>query len=116
MDRPSLKKEIIGTISAATSMVELKGNSVVLIASAGMITGSFPQEDSVAKESAFSEMVGKVADRYKETYGIDSLVPGSDGYIILDDVSIRNGASNIHMPQLVVFHDQIIGITLGTTD
>ena len=45
----------------------------------------------------------------------EPVIVGNDGYIILKDVKIRSTSSNTitHMPFMVVFYDQIIGVSIG---
>mgnify|MGYP000932886642 FL=1 len=121
MDVPSAKKEIISDFFSIASD-KLVSKKLVLITTAGIISGKYkpdPQMDKklnfkeLDKESAYAltvKLTSAIANNYKKTYSIKSPLPDNDGYILLENVEIQNGDAVKHFPSLVVFFDQIVGI------
>ena len=112
MGVPALKKHLLQFFALATTTDELKGNYVQLITAAGRISGKMAPEDDKSLLAVFSEASLK---NYYEEYDLeDEPTSGLDGYIVLNDVTICScSGSTTSMPQMIVFYDQIIGITLG---
>lgn len=119
MNSPSYKKFLIHQLSSATTADILKNNDVILVTAAGIIQGKLSileETEEVTTKAVFDEMLKGWSDDYRSTYNIDtdSWLPGNDGAIALTDVTILydNGKKAV-LPYLVVFFDQIIGITFG---
>lgn len=51
-------------------------------------------------------------DTIAEKYEAD--IEGNDGYMLLSDVTVINGNTRTNFEHMIVFYDQIIGVTLGT--
>jgi hypothetical protein len=129
MEHPSLKKAIIAGFWNGVTQENLKGNALALVTAAGIIEG-YPvtQEESEAlkQKKNFAEMSDKEksvcmtsiltdsAERvYDENYKVNHPVPGNDGYILLKNVTFRSANATYCLETLVVFFDQIIGVSFG---
>ena len=106
----TLKKQIIRTIALATKCDGLKRNRIIVVTSSGIISGKILGEDDVAPEKLFfAELLGEVTDQY----GADN-VDGNDGYLHLTDARIRLGnGADVNIGNIVIFYDQIAGISIG---
>lgn len=122
MNHSSLKKSLIIAMSCIPEVEGLEENDLILTTSAGIISGKVPSEQEIDDEKSLYSVFYKICDNTKEEYlknitSTDSepVIVGNDGYIILKDVKIRSTSSNTitHMPFMVVFYDQIIGVTIG---
>lgn len=127
MEFPSLKKQIINEVYAFMATEALKGNYLILITAAGMILGK-PVFDTEAQyedlesgrlndKNAIAltfEMIDESKKEHKKYVPDGSPLPGNDGYIMLKDVTIRaNGGIRSSFSTMIVFYDQIIGVTFG---
>ena len=122
MNCSSLKKDIIFGLANSTEIDQLKENYVVLLTASGIIKGKVstlgPPED-VTPKNLLNSLVNSISKEYREYNSIPegTMLPGNDGGIALEDVSILlNNGSNYLLPHLVVFFDQIIGVTIGNID
>jgi hypothetical protein len=85
----------------------------------GIISGRLLKRSNGEKptdgKDLIAEAVESFSKKYKEVYNIENFVPGNDGFVILEDVTIRQiGSDSIFkLEQLTVFYDQIVGISLG---
>lgn len=122
MNHSSLKKSLIIAMSCIPEVEGLEENNLILTTSAGIISGKVPSEQEIDDENSLYGVLYKICDNTKEEYlknisSADSepVIVGNDGYIILKDVKIRSTSSDTitHMPFMVVFYDQIIGVTIG---
>lgn len=105
----SLKKRVIRTMAAAPQTDLLKDNQVILTTAAGLIAGKMTEEDSQAHgDIVLSVMLEKITESYENE------IEGNDGYLLLSDVTVINGNVRTNLPNMIVFYDQIIGVTLGT--
>lgn len=122
MNHSSLKKSLIIAMSCVPKVEGLEENNLILTTSAGIISGKVPSEQEIDDENSLYGILYKICDNTKEEYlknisstASEPVIVGNDGYIILKDVKIRSTSSNAitHMPFMVVFYDQIIGVTIG---
>lgn len=122
MNHSSLKKSLIIAMSCIPKVEGLEENNLILTTSAGIISGKVPSEQEVDDENSLCGVLYEICDNTKEEYlknisSTDSepVIVGNDGYIILKDVKIRSTSSDTitHMNFMVVFYDQIIGVTIG---
>lgn len=122
MNHSSLKKSLIIAMSCIPKVEGLEENNLILTTSAGIISGKVPSEQEIDDENSLCGVLYKICDNTKEEYlknisSTDSepVIVGNDGYIILKDVKIRSTSSDTitHMNFMVVFYDQIIGVTIG---
>jgi hypothetical protein len=106
----TLKKQIIRTIALATKSDGLKMNRIIIVTSAGIISGKILDEGDAALEKLFfAELLREVADQY----GVDN-VDGNDGHLHLTDARIRLGnGADVNIGNIVIFYDQIAGISIG---
>jgi hypothetical protein len=110
-----------------SSSDELKNKKLILLTTAGIISGKHkpdPKMDKklnlkeLDKESASSlttKFVAIISSDYKKSYSVKSPLPGDDGFILLEDVTIQTGDTVKCLTSLVVFFDQIIGICFEDT-
>ncbi len=113
MDHPSLKKEVITALSFAPKLESLRDNDVVFLTAFGVLTGRVPPEDTTNLLLSLSDEITK---RYKTKAGIGEgeRIPGNDGFIVLENVSIRTSSgATFNLKELILFYDQIIGMMLG---
>nr|DAD74983.1 MAG TPA: hypothetical protein [Siphoviridae sp. ctA995]DAV84218.1 MAG TPA: hypothetical protein [Caudoviricetes sp.] len=122
MNHSSLKKSLIIAMSCIPKVEGLEENNLILTTSAGIISGKVPSEQEIDDENSLCGVLYEICDNTKEEYlknisSTDSepVIVGNDGYIILKDVKIRSTSSDTitHMNFMVVFYDQIIGVTIG---
>lgn len=122
MNHSSLKKSLIIAMSCVPKVEGLEENNLILTTSAGIISGKVPSEQEIDDENSLCGVLYEICDNTKEEYlknisSTDSepVIVGNDGYIILKDVKIRSTSSDTitHMNFMVVFYDQIIGVTIG---
>lgn len=122
MDKPSIKKILIQYFASSLSVEGFESNKLIIYTSSATISGCPVMENSVSNEDKPADnstdllvyLTQKITDDYFDEYG-DGPTPGNDGYIILKDAVFRPGGSNetTQTPFLVVFFDQIIGVTIG---
>lgn len=122
MNHSSLKKSLIIAMSCIPKVEGLEENNLILTTSAGIISGKVPSEQEIDDENSLCGVLYEICDNTKEEYlknisSTDSepVIVGNDGYIILKDVKIRSTSSDTitNMHFMVVFYDQIIGVTIG---
>ena len=112
----SLKQQIARTIAAATQAEGMEKNKVIILTSAGLITGTVYAEDRFPLTDLTHCLVPGLAKDVAKDYDA-SHINGDDGYIPLSDVTVTNFPNNVlRIPSLVVFYDQIVGITFGNID
>lgn len=115
----TVKKNIVCGFTELLSSGNLKNHKLILFTSAGMITGlpvteeDINNEDSVA--SGFATLCKREVEFYKTENNLteSDYLPGNDGYFMLKDVEISTSVRNITIPIMIVFFDDIIGISLG---
>ncbi|HIZ77141.1 MAG TPA: hypothetical protein H9669_05925, partial [Firmicutes bacterium] len=56
-----------------------------------------------------------IGNNYKNELGLqaDDSLPGDEGYLFLVDVQILTGMKAIDLPFIIVFYDEIVGISFG---
>lgn len=131
---PSMKKEIIQSICEATKLgkvdlsdgttADLSENQVIIFSAGCMITGVQCDRDNkgrvVSGDNTLTfPLTGIITDsavkRYREDLQNSGPLSGSDGCIILKDATVQYSSNyKVHTPELVVFFDQILAITLGS--
>ena len=102
--------------------VETKGNKLLLLTPAGLISGDYSphteqktngtdiaQNDIpiMMQHALISQAIKQVEEDETERVFDETCA------IILTDVTITNGNTNTKMPTLLVFADQIIGVSFG---
>lgn len=112
----TLKKQIVRHFAAATNIKELRGNKVILVTALGLISGKLCDPKSIEEEISGASVMAALCDTVVEDYGPEN-IDSDDGFILLTDVTIRTGGNvNVNIGNLVVFYDQIIGVSFGNTD
>lgn len=121
MNKPSMKKSVILTFADISAQVE---NNLILMTPFGLICGKVsdaevPTEEDLNKISGLATVeegaavTATILNAARHNYG-ESPVVGTDGYLALTDVTVKSpSGKNFKIGNLVVFYDQIIGITLG---
>lgn len=109
MNKPALKDSFIFGMSLVPEMEGLKDNKVIIVTAAGIISGvpyaSVTEENG---EDPSAIMFDTVLKKLK------SETSGSDGALHLTDAVMRDLSGNtVNIGNIVIFHDQIIGVTLG---
>lgn len=116
MKIPSLKKFMLRHYEQIPGSSDFEYHKLILITAAGMICGTPVSEDEEDKEVGllFKRNHDLVQD-YRTTYDIpkQKRLAGTDGYIMLKDVTIMSSSQNTRLSSLVVFCDEIIGVTVG---
>ena len=121
MDNMTLKKTVIRTFADVSS--QIRGN-LLLGTPFGLISGrlsitSLPMPEVISGKATVEEAASVTAALLataKSNYG-DAPVNGNDGYLALVDVVIKSSSgTTFNIGSMVVFYDQIIGISLGKFD
>ncbi len=109
----TLKKQVIRTLALATNSDALKTNSVILTTAAGIISGTLAnRNDDDIKTKFYSQILNEVV----ESYGPEKII-GNDGCLHLTAATIITGSNNrVNVGDILVFYDQIIGVSIGTLD
>ena len=115
----SLKKKVILSFASSLSADGLEKNHIILTTSAGLISGKplppetdFDETRQDGQQMSVDEiytMLLKIAGEHFE-----GNVEGNDGYMLLTDATIRNQNTTYNLGTIVVFYDQIIGVSLGS--
>lgn len=118
MEKPTFKKSLITGFASVTESDVLKGSDLVLLTTFGVVKGHmFNSDDQTSEENVniFSRLQDKAYEIYKEDYLSDEEgLPGNDGCLHLTNVEIISGSgSHFIFNDLIVFFDQIIGITMS---
>lgn len=124
MDNMTLKKTVIRTFADVSSPI---GSNLLLATPFGLISGRLsttsvptPEElDQISGKATVEEAASVTAALLataKSNYG-DAPVNGNDGYLAFFDVVIKSSSgTTFNIGSMVVFYDQIIGISLGKFD
>lgn len=116
MKIPSLKKFMLRHYEKVPGSKDFEYHKLILITGAGTICGTPVSEDEENNEVGllFKKNHALVQD-YRTTYDIpkEKRLSGNDGYIMLKDVTIMSSNQNTRLSSLVVFCDEIIGVTVG---
>lgn len=124
MNEQSLKKSVVLAFSEVSTQIK---NSLILMTPMGLICGKvsdaeIPTEEELNKihDRATVEegasVIAAILASARLNYG-EIPVVGNDGYLALTDVTVKvPRGDTFNMGNLVVFYDQIIGITFGEFD
>ena len=116
MDIPSLKKFMLRNYEQIPGSTDFEYHKLILITGAGMICGTPVSEDEEDKEvGILFKKNHELVQNYRTTYDIPKEISlaGTDGYIMLKDVTIMAGNQNTRLSSLAVFCDEIVGVTVG---
>ena len=120
MDKPTMKKYISLMLTGVSEIEGLENNDVIFVTSIGYITGKPLSEEETQENSKITSdntlywVTKNITDDYRKEYNItEEPIDGNDGYIILKDVTIKYLNSTTKLGSLILFFDQIIGVTFG---
>lgn len=108
------------TIELSRIATECKGAKIAILTPCGTIVGNreivIDASDTVKNTSSrwqtwLSSLFGEVIENIDTGSAVKSALDRSDGYIILNDVSVY-GANELRLASVVVFFDQIVGVTI----
>lgn len=85
------------------------GGRLVVVTPAGVITGVPAQP--LEGDSIYAKINNAAIQRYQMEYQPESPIGGSDGCFMLLDVTLQSGKTATNLPHMMVFYDQIVGIT-----
>lgn len=96
----------------------LRDNNLILITAAGVISGKYseiierdPADGNISGEFQRNVML-EISKKLGETEEIDRLYDETTT-ILLSDVKINNCGTMTNLPSLLVFADQVIGVSVG---
>ena len=119
MGIPSIKKHIISNLAAATNIpsCDFDKNEIVLVTAYGLITGKLSKliqdgENFDAQKHFLPELINQMSENYIEKVAAGRSLDGDDGYLILSNAVVSNGSFQYQFGNLVVFFDQIIGVSI----
>lgn len=116
MDKASLKKLICKAMAVSTTIEGLDKNDVIFLTPIGMVMGKPVSKDEVKKNVIF-RVANDIEVDYRDTNNLKgTALPNNDGYICLENVTVRNLNSTYGLNSLILFYDQIIGVSLGSFD
>lgn len=106
----SLKKIMCTNYAVLSSLEKMKGNKVFFLTPLGIISGRYmssePDENKLCLATLTKGFFNSIPEDAREANG-------NDGYILLEDVEVAHGSSVSRFPELMIFFDQIIGVTFG---
>lgn len=117
----TLKKSMIIALSSFPDIEGFEKNHLILTTAAGTIHGKLISDNQLNDKDDVCGLLAhaceKIANNYiEENSSQESALSGNDGYLFLTDVRIRSVSSSTitTLPFMIVFFDQIIGITIGS--
>ena len=124
MNEQSLKKSVILAFSEVSTQIK---NSLILMTPMGLICGKVSDAEIQTEEELNkihgratieegASIIATLLSSVRRNYG-DAPVIGNDGYLALTDVTVKGPHGAVfNVGNMVVFYDQIIGITFGEFD
>lgn len=107
----SLKTKIIKVIARSTTLDELKGNQVVIATGFGLVSGTIQSDDATA--TIGTKVLSTILSETTKSNPCENL-DANDDYLHLVDVAVHaSNGRTYNLSDLVLFADQIIGITIG---
>ena len=113
-----LKKYLSTALASTTKIEGMTKNRLIVVTGAGTIIGRLASEDDTETQKLISDLVGRFTEDYKKDF-LDSSedLPDNDGFLVLVDAQLRSSDNNtFNFPSIIVFFDQIIGVTVGSID
>jgi hypothetical protein len=127
MEIPSLKKSLIQGFCGALSLKPLKSNNIAIVTTYGIISGEpyfvseVPKVENkeiingeLTETGSFefiAEFIRTIESEYQKQHNASFPLVGNDGYILLKNATIKNSTSTQVFNELIVFIDEIIGIS-----
>lgn len=115
MENPTLKKAIIRDLLRAPASEKIGAESICLLTAFGLVTGIPVISDINPEKQPVGSIAMEIYDNYSEKFDVTSSLPGNDGYIILKNAEVISSprTKSFNFTELIVFFDQIIGVTFG---
>lgn len=111
MQSVSRKTVFTDTFSSVLDAPEFKNCEICFVTAAGIISGTQLSKDEKNPVSTmYSTIVEAVDKRLREH---SETIEIKDDAIALKNVKVQNGAAVYNLDHLVLFTDQIIGVTFG---
>lgn len=117
------KKFLVKAIIKALDIEALKGNSILLTTSSGVITGTCCCSEYDEGQGIFGSIVATVKNTYEKCYeelceekldeGYTPQLPEIAPYIVLDNVTLFSQGQCFTLEQMLIFLDDITGISIG---
>lgn len=112
----TLKKRIIRGLADISDTEAAGKKQLILTTAIGLISGKIYTGEEARSEPIGKGSIGEFLPGIVGNYN-PAEIDENDGFLALKDVTIRIGANNmIFLDSLVVFYDQIIGVTIGSID
>lgn len=114
----TLKKYLSVALASSTKVEGMTKNQLIVITGAGTIIGRLASEDDTEAQKLLPNLANLLTEDYKKEF-LDSSedLPDNDGFLVLVDAQLLTSANNtVNFPSIIVFFDQIIGITVGSHD
>lgn len=112
----TLKKYLSIALASSTKVESMTRNQLVIVTGAGTIIGRLVSEDDSEAQKLIPSLASRFTEDYKKEF-IDSSedLPDNDGFLTLVDAQLLTSSNNtVNFPSIIVFFDQIIGITVGS--
>lgn len=106
----SSKKMLIEAFANVIEEAREKGDHLLLLTPAGIITGiPYIPTDGISEKDGFQTV-------YHEITGMVSNGTATDtpGYILLSDAQLLKDRTPVNIGNIFLFYDQIIGVSIGT--
>lgn len=114
----TLKKHIVLQFANLLSNEKFNDYKLILTTSGGTIAGNICLESDFADDNSFNASLSLICDtaysiRRKElNLSDDESLPDDEGYLIIKDVQILSERP-ITLPSMIVFYNEIIGVSIG---
>ncbi|GFI49724.1 hypothetical protein IMSAGC020_00924 [Lachnospiraceae bacterium] len=119
MNKISLKKYLVDALSVLPNSKPLSDNDLIFVTPTGLIYGKPVSSDSSNIPSDINFPIDEICQHISSTYFdtfscTESDLENHDGYLILTDVKVVSSGQVLFKHEfMVLFYDQIIGVTLG---
>ena len=114
----TLKKHSIASTLVMATLDELKNNNIIVFTPAGIFSGKPITDDTDISDSnnigynIISKCLEEETTRFMKENSLES-ADGNDGYFFLKDVQLISNNIRTNIPYVVLYYDQVIGITIG---
>lgn len=115
MGKASFKKCLINSLFSTVQDVDgFEANDVILATSSGIISGKLISESEFKEMKTSRCAIAHICQKFANEYSENNELAENDGYLFLVDVkAISSDGKSISLPFVVVFQDQITGISFG---
>lgn len=117
----SLRKNIVRRFFDTLSNDGVQDHDLILFTSSGTISGRVPTDkdcDGNPLINAILSACTQEADSYRSEIELpkDNALSGEEGYLCLVDAKLISSTRPISLPFVIVFFDQITGVSFGKID